>query len=69
VLVLWVVLFFLIFAAPLGVGGAGAPGEALLPAPTVAVALIQQAVKSGLYAAYVVCDCNRMFNTSYEDGK
>ncbi len=41
--------------------GAARRREALLPAPTVAVALIQQALKSGLHAAYVVCD--RWFTT------
>ncbi len=35
--------------------------EALWPAPTVAVGLIQQALKNGLHAAYVVCD--RWFTT------
>jgi hypothetical protein len=41
--------------------GAARRREALLPAPTVAVALIQQALKTGLHAAYVVCD--RWFTT------
>ena len=36
--------------------GAARRREALLPAPTVAVALIQQALTTGLQAAYVVCD-------------
>ncbi|PSR30611.1 MAG: hypothetical protein C7B46_17680, partial [Sulfobacillus benefaciens] len=41
--------------------GAARRREALLPAPTVAVELIQQALKNGLHAAYVVCD--RWFTT------
>ncbi|WP_053958035.1 IS4 family transposase [Sulfobacillus thermosulfidooxidans] len=41
--------------------GAARRREALLPAPTVAVGLIQQALKNGLHAAYVVCD--RWFTT------
>ena len=35
--------------------------EAILPAPTVAITLIQQALHTGLRAAYVVCD--RWFTT------
>ena len=41
--------------------GAARRRESLLPAPTVVVALIQQALKTGLQAAYVVCD--RWFTT------
>ena len=41
--------------------GAARRREAILPAPTVAVGLIQEALKSGLQAAYVVCD--RWFTT------
>ena len=41
--------------------GAARRREAILPAPTVAVALIQEALKNGLQAAYVVCD--RWFTT------
>jgi hypothetical protein len=41
--------------------GAARRREALLPAPTVAVEMIQRALKNGLHAAYVVCD--RWFTT------
>lgn len=41
--------------------GAARRREALLPAPTVSIGLIQQALHAGLRAAYVVCD--RWFTT------
>ena len=41
--------------------GAARRREAILPAPTVAITLIQQALHTGLRAAYVVCD--RWFTT------